>query len=59
MPYFSACVDELLKEARRLKRLPRAARDLDDTTAEAIRFAILRDASDARALLVLLALAQP
>jgi len=23
MPYFSACVDELLKEARRLKRLPR------------------------------------
>jgi hypothetical protein len=46
-------------QARRLKRLPRAARHLDDTTAEAIRFAILRDASDARALLVLLAFVHP
>ena len=59
MPYFSACVDELLTEARRLKRLPRAARELDEGTAEAVRFAMLRDASDARALLVLLACARP
>ena len=46
-------------QARRLKRLPRAARELDDGTAEAVRFAMLRDASDARALLVLPACARP
>ena len=56
--YFCAVVDGLLCESRRLSEVPDAllaARELDESSAEAVRYAMLSGTSDPRALLVLLA----